>query len=661
MIFLFTFFIKKKSECGLGAHSPKINIKQKTDFKITHFFIKTIFEEQINRFLIVDKGIVSSGMKFKIMVTFSVMQFTLIAQPTFQLGVNLDDNGAFVNIVNHTNRYTKATAYDSLGWPASDFDLTVLDGRPATEWNSVIDDPETYRVDYSGRYACSFVGIANIVASGTSVAIENKSYDSASNTTFFELVVGGFPNANHGLAILSFTNTRRIAGGVANKGISKLKVNRPGYPINSNKIFTDAYIQLCKAADFACYRFYNLQNIWDAEPTYPAKTKWENRKTPLDASQKPMGALNGKRDAWCWEYMVTLANELKKNIWINIPISCDSDYVNNLAKYLQSTLDPNISIYVENSNEVWSQSQNTHGPYNQAQAVANGINFDQNYARRSVELSNWFAYVFGSNEINKRIRVVLAGQQAFHGRSDNHLNYIKNKIGEPKNYIYANSTALYFNSAKSSSTNPLDINDGMIDDIDSQITIATRSTYRLNHINKANTWNLPGGCVSYEGGPHVPSGGGTSNLGNQILSHRTSKMREIIELNYLQGWEELGGGLAMYFTLYSAYSRFGCWGLTDDYTNPERNFKMQAVRNIIQSYTGIEKPTNHKHLSIYPNPANNHITVGIKNTSITIYSIVGEAILTTTVDKGSTVDISTLKPGLYVVYSGDYIGKFMKE
>jgi len=592
---------------------------------------------------------------------------SVFSQVNFQLGVNLDDNGAFVNIINHTNRYSNAVSYDSLGWPMSNFDLVLLDGRPAMEWNGTIDDPETYRVNYSGVYKCIFTGIANITATGTNVTIENKSYDSPTNTTTFDLVIGGFPYANHGLVLLSFTATQRTSASTVNTGIINLKVNRPGYALSTTKIFTDEFISLCKAADFACYRYYNLQNIWDGEPTYPSQTTWEKRKTPLDATQKSMKTMNGKRDAWCWEYIVDLSNILKKDIWINIHISCDSNYVASLAKYLKQKLDPAINIYIENSNEVWSPTQATHGPYNQAQAAFYKITFDQNYARRSVELSKWFGSVFGANEINKRIRVVLAGQQSYNGRSDNHLNYIKNAFGEPKNYIYASSTAVYFGSSQAIATDPLLINDGMIEEINSQISNSSNAAYRLNHINKAKTWNLPGGCTSYEGGPHLPAGGGTTNLSNQILAHRTSKMEDVLKLNYLEGWKNLGGGLAMYFTLSSAYNRYGCWGITDDYTNPERNYKIQAIRKIISYNLGIYDKSKVSKPIIYPNPASDYIAILPEinhlpaNSNIAIYNILGELVLKKVIPENLRIVVSGLPAGLYFLQVNGITGKFVKN
>ncbi|MFH1049607.1 MAG: T9SS type A sorting domain-containing protein [bacterium] len=599
-------------------------------------------------------------MRYLITLTLFLIFFTNVvdAQSDFNLGVNLVDNGAFVNIINHTNRFQDAVSFDANGWPESDFKLVLMDGRPVMEWSNVIDDPEIYRVDYSGNYKCNFTGSADISLWGSGAAIENKIWDEQNNQTYFDLVVPGPPADNHGIVVLTFTNTARTVEGPTNRGITNLKVIRPGYELNTEKIFTDEYINLCKAADFSCYRFYNLQNIWSGEPEFPEKTLWSNRKTPNDVSQTPLTNINGKRDAWCWEYIIELANILDKDIWINIHISCDSNYVVSLAQMLKEQLNSGINIYVENSNEVWSPTHMTHGPYNSEQAKEYGIHFDENYARRTVELSKWFAFVFGENEINKRIRVILAGQHAYHGRSDTHLNYINNTFGPPKEFIYATSAAVYFGSSTPAGTVE-EINEGMIEDINSQIVNSQVSTYRYNHISKAKNWELTGGCSSYEGGPGLPGGGSTSNLANQILANRTEKMGDIIKYNYLEGWKDIGGGLALYFTLNSGYNRYGCWGLTDDYTKPDRNYKMQAVRDIISTYTNADdknKPISD--FTIYPNPAKEYIEIKLLESSklsesycIKIYNILGECVLSSetfsNLVKSAEIDISGLTNGMY--------------
>lgn len=515
-----------------------------------------------------------------------------MAQGPIHLGVNIDEMGAFTNMVDHTNRYSKATGYDANGWPTSDFDLVLFDGRPATEWNGTIDDPDGYRIDYSGDYLSRFRGQGTVRATGTAVSIFNVRYDADSNLTYFTLRVGGYPNANHGLVILSFTNTQRLPSSPPSSGITELRVMRPGYDLATTQIFTDAFLRLCTTADFECYRFYNVQNIWDGEPAYPKRTTWTQRKLPSSASQRTMASMTGQRDGWCWEYIIALANMLKKDIWINIHMSCDSHYVASLASLLNEKLDPAINIYVENSNEVWSPTQATHGPYNQADAIAHGSTFDENYARRCVELSTWFGAVFGNDAINRRIRIILAGQQAYAGRSDNHLTYIKNTFGEPKNFIFATSTALYFGSTNASSADPPTINAGMMQAIDAQITTPTAQGYRRTHITKAAAWGLPGGCTSYEGGVSLPEGGSTTNLAAQIRANRTSTMADVITHSYRNGWADLGGGLALYFTLASSYNRYGCWGLTDDPANPDRNAKMAAVRALCGAPTSVHAVPN---------------------------------------------------------------------
>jgi hypothetical protein len=51
---------------------------------------------------------------------------------------------------------------------------------------------------------------------------------------------------------------------------------------------------------------------------------------------------------------VQIANELGKDIWINVPALVDDAYVRSLAELLQRTLAPDRAVYVEYSNELWN-------------------------------------------------------------------------------------------------------------------------------------------------------------------------------------------------------------------------------------------------------------------------------------------------------------------
>ncbi|MBI5326495.1 MAG: T9SS type A sorting domain-containing protein, partial [Ignavibacteriae bacterium] len=150
---------------------------------------------------------------------------------------------------------------------------------------------------------------------------------------------------------------------------------------------------------------------------------------------------------------------------------------------------------------------------------------------------------------------------------------------------------------------------------------------------RAETWELPGGCVSYEGGPGLPSGGGKNNLANQILANRTYKMKEIIKKCFGEGWFDIGGGLAMYFTLSSGYNRYGCWGITDDYTKPDRNYKMQAIRELIGPLTDFSDISIENNYTPYavPNPLSAETEIVFnnrysENTVIEIYDILSRRV-----------------------------------
>ncbi len=533
------------------------------------------------------------------------------AQGSVQLGVNISGSGAFVNMMNETNRYVHASAFDTLGWPESDFDLVLADNRPVAEWAGQIDDPEVYRIDMEGTYHCAFRGLATVTISGSSAQIQNQRYDTATNTTTYDIIVPSVTGTNYGFLYETFKNTHRGLAAPSNTGLTDIKCMRPGYALSTTQIFTNDYLRLLTSANFAAYRFYPVENIWDAEPIFPAVTKWSDRKQPEDASQLTMKSLNGKADGWCWEYIIQLANILQKDIWINIPISCDSEYVSHLARMLDTSLDPAIHIYVENSNEVWSPTQATHGPYNAAEAKFYGITFDENYARRTVELSRWFADVFGEPAINQRIRVVLGAQQYYSARSDVHLAYIDTAFGPPGNFIYALSSSLYFGSTQPDGDTGA-IVAGMLADVTAQLDSATNAAYRPSLFARAKKWALPGGCVSYEGGPSVPAGGDTAHLANQIEANRSYAIQAAIEKNYEDGWFAMGGGLACYFTLESGYNRYGCWGITDDVAKPDRNFKMQAIRTIVGSAAVNETmPDTTVPLSISPDPATGRVLLHV--------------------------------------------------
>jgi hypothetical protein len=82
------------------------------------------------------------------------------------------------------------------------------------------------------------------------------------------------------------------------------------------------------------------------------------------------------------------------------------------------------------------------------------------------------------------------------------------------------------------------------------------------------------------------------NDGNRYISEKqrglhSSRIVEVAGDLYKQNFADcywnLGGNLAMQFTLSGNYNRYGAWGLTDDVGKPDHNSLFQTVRELIGS------------------------------------------------------------------------------
>lgn len=517
-----------------------------------------------------------------------------------QLGVNInlaEQGGTFVDMVKENYRWSTAAGadlsaaqVDSNGWPTVDAQF-LLDYRPVAEWAGRIDDPDAYRIDLSGTYKCAFTGKATVTAVSGG-AVQNAVYDSSANATTFDFSVTGTPGANYGFLQLKFANTRRTAQGAAGGGITGFRMYRPGYPLNTTKTFTDAFLSALRGVDFSAIRFMDFLASNDREPVYPAVLEWSGRKTPQDASQAPLAVL-GRNEGGAWEYVVEIANASKRDAWINVPVAATADYVQKLAALLKERLDPTLNIYVESGNEVWN-SGFIQQAYNLAQAKAKGIDEQNNHARRTVELAQIFQGVFGAEAMNHRVRVVLCSHAPMlKWWVEPMLQYVKKTFGEPSNYLYAIACQGYFDLPATAGQSVEAILAAAKTSITGQIdeTGGTNEAGRKQWIAKAKTWNLSGGFLIYEGGPSEAIGD-TTNVARRIMAERDSGMGELMKYNYGPGFLDLGGTLAMQFTLSSGYTRYGCWGLTDDINKPDRNFKYRALQSLVGSSSGVHGRKN---------------------------------------------------------------------
>lgn len=532
-----------------------------------------------------------------------------------QIGVNIglpERGGTYIDLVKENYRWNElstgnalnASQVDTQGWPTVDAQY-IVDFRPVAEWFGSIDDPEVYRLDVSGTWKCSFQG-QGVVAASTGGSVQNLQYDIMANLTTFDFVV---TPASNGLFLINFSNTRRTPSDPVNSGFTNFKMLRPGY-VEDSQLFHTPLLNIFDSVNFSAIRFMVFTEANGTDPAYPSVMEWSDRKLPTDASQVGIPTI-GKRVGACWEHVIDLANRTQTDAWINVPISASADYVTQLANLLKNTLDPSLNIYVESSNEVWNTAPGfEQSQYNQAQAAALGIGEQENHARRTAELATIFSSVFGADMINDRVRVVLCSHlPMLKWWVEPMLQYINSNFTAPSNLIYAIGCQTYFSGGAQIGESVNKILDDCHSSISNQIfDTGINEAGRMQWIAKANAWNLPGGFVSYEGGPDH-GGGSTDNIANRILAERSERMCEEMRYNLDDAFIQLGGTLAMQFTLTSSYNRYGCWGLTDDINFPYRNFKMACIQELLpedSTTTAIDNPVEISPISslaVFPNPA----------------------------------------------------------
>ncbi|MBC8066025.1 MAG: hypothetical protein H7Y17_14425 [Chlorobia bacterium] len=463
---------------------------------------------------------------------------------------------------------------DASGWPLEDARTVAFDMRPTFAWAPPMDDPSGYQIDVSGRYSLSFKGKADLSAGEdpNSFRIENQQFNAATVETTAELVVP----KGRALVIINFRNT--------DNGVKNVRLLRPGYARDGKSLFTKPFLAAIK--QFPAMRFMDWLQSNGTNPFFgDAKntTEWSDRHVPADAHF----GVAGRKFGVPWEYIVALGNQTQKDIWINIPVAASDDYIRQLAKLMKRDLNPKLNIYLEYSNEVWNwgflqATYNRMAAEAEVKAGKSNLNNDgetnwdvwrrRRHARRTMEIGQIFASEFGKDQLNKRLRPVMAWWVIAPDHYADMLAWLEKTYGPPRNYLHAVAAAPYFNIHGAPK-------DASVDVLIAHFRKSSDSSvpHRKAMIDIARKYGLKAFC--YEGGSDT-GGGDPANVANRIRAERDPRMKDLILHDLRDNWYALGGDLFMYFTLSSAYSRYGCWGLTDDITKLDTP-KFQAAREIL--------------------------------------------------------------------------------
>jgi len=322
--------------------------------------------------------------------------------------------------------------------------------------------------------------------------------------------------------------------------------------------------------------------------------QWDQRPLPTDATQQEDTGIRPGKHGISWEYVLLLANEVKKDIWINIPITatggCNgpegtidkTSYLYQVALLFKNGneftgnkgLNPDLKIYIENSNEVWNFGFSQYiwnklaaiDEVNKGKSPLNndGITDQEQWARRRhvkclVQIGKYFADVFGPGSLNNIIHPIYAHWNIFPDQYNATLSWVKATYGDPSSVIWGVAQSHYFDDNKAG---PHDTIPQILQVLKQSSIDGVVQTKQINQI--AKLYNLQ--QTAYEAGPGTQVGN-TVNVGNRIEASRDPAITAIVYSDIVDNWWGIGGGLYNYFALSGAYSRFGCWGATDDLNN----------------------------------------------------------------------------------------------
>ena len=437
------------------------------------------------------------------------------------------------------------------GWPTGDFGVTLMAAQAG-----VAGLAGTYRVIFNGRAT---------VTSAASGTVGAASYDAASNETRMDFV---FPADGDTMA-LRFA----VTPGAATNAVKNLRVIRPGFDPASHPTFTPAWL-----AHVSRFRILRFMDWLSTNHRANSIVSWADRPT---RDKKPTDA-EGAR----WETIVELANTVRRDPWINIPVRANDDYVRNLATLLRETLDPSLAVYVEYSNELWNgtfEQFAIHRDLAIAEAASptsvlrldgatdpNVWNF-RRIGKRTKEFADIFASVYGPGALNNRVRIVLPGQMSNSFVVAEGLDVVDRGLGtRPSSVFYAISGAPYiFPSATnddSADEAPGITVDQILQGIAAGVANAPQSYEYEPHAGLAAWYGLK--VLAYEGGFDTFGG---ANVAAKRLANLDPRIRTHCR-RLLDDWHAAGFEHFLWFNAGSASydTPFGTWPLLEDLADPAK-------------------------------------------------------------------------------------------
>ncbi len=324
-------------------------------------------------------------------------------------------------------------------------------------------------------------------------------------------------------------------------------------------IFNPDYLNFMK--DFKVIRMMNISGItrnpiqhWDQMPQM-SKATW--------------AGYEGTRGAPL-EVMVKLANILNKDAWFNIPHAADDNFVWQYAKYLKQNLRPNLTAFIEYTNEAWNSAFiQTH--YAKKMGTKLGLDPDPNqaghkyYSQRAVEIFKIFEKAFGGTQ--RLIRVMGAWS------ANRYMTPVVMEHKTAYKHVDAMAIAPYFfiHQKAIAGINSVPSVFAILKD-DKKNPYSMNNVYKMIQVQMDLAKKYGVKLIAYEGGQHLTAPGTKSTRDHPnpfLIGANRAHPMEKFYIEFLQNWDRITeGGLFVAFSAPRTCQFYGCWGIKKPLNHP---------------------------------------------------------------------------------------------
>ncbi len=303
------------------------------------------------------------------------------------------------------------------------------------------------------------------------------------------------------------------------------------------------------------------------------------------------------------EKMIELANLLNVDPWFCIPLQADDGLVTSWAQTIKNTLNPNLNVRIELSNEVWN------GIFSQHAEAANlarqlglqntGNNWEDApayFGHRSAQIHTIFETEFASGGPAPNLVKVIAWQAANSWFVDNYVLPFYRGVCGAGCVPDEMAIAPYFSGSLGSPANQATVETWDLNTLFDQIengtyfggegSLQTARDWVSNYNTLITNEGIPAISI-YEGGQHLSGNGGVEN--NQTIvdlfidANKDPRMGDMYTLHLNDLKAEGVSSIAM-FASHGRFSKWGSWGLKEYVGQPDaQSPKHVAYRNFIQN------------------------------------------------------------------------------